>query len=714
MASQRESLIYQQIDDILGQTMSRGPGTPPTMLTVREVLRRHLRMIVAAVIICVVAATFYLLFTVRIYRATAQLTAEPATAPQADAGSDLPLSGNFLNTQRERIASRSILALALAEPRVQSLKTFQNIPNPLAALRDGLSIDIGRTDDVISVSFDTPYAEEAPLIANAIVDAYKQYQTQPARSNADDVLALYQEQVDKLHAQLDATTAKQQAMEQQYGMLSSSGDSANINLQRLGALSQELTTAQFDALKDKSDFEEASKALPKSPAGSSRGVGEVIVSVESEDALRAELTDLESRRAELRQRYLPNHPALVALNHQIDDINRSYAAAVERRWLLAQKRQQELQASFDAQQKQIIDLSGKTAEYQRLGADADQSRKSIDNLESRMQAIQITRESTRVDIDFFNPAVMAVQSHPHSPATLSMAVLLGMMLGIGAAMLRDWMDDGLRSPDDVRLATGLRVLGSVPQMPWVTSLTAAAQKTALDPSSDAAQAYRAIRSAMDSSAPKDRCRTIVLTSPQAGDGKSTSSANLAIALAQTGRRVLLIDAVLREPMLHTVFGVSSDAGLSTLLGGQLNTTERAVRKTSVNGLWLLPAGRTPADSTELLNTPAFPELLEQLADQFDHILIDAPALSVLPDARIIAACCDLTLLVLRADTATRRASTQARDGLVGVGAHILGLILTRVPRESGELPKHPDGHRSRGLSGIDPEEDILDISATPT
>jgi capsular exopolysaccharide synthesis family protein len=684
------------------------------MHTVREVLRRQRWTVAAMVGICVVVAIFYLLFTTPLYRATAQLTAEPAGARQTDSGSDVPESGNFLNTQRERIVSRSILALALAEPDVQSLKTFQHLPNPLSTMRDALTIEIGRTDDVISVSFDTPYADEAPRIANAIVDAYKQYQTQPARSNADDVLALYQGQVDKLHSQLDATTAKQQAMEQQYGILSSTGDSTNINLQRLGALSQELTAAQFDTLKAKSDFEEASKALPKTPTGAGKNVGEVIVSVESEETLRAELTDLESRRAELRQRYLPNHPAILALDQQIDDINRSYAAAVERRWLLAQKRQQELQASFDAQQKLIIDLSAKTAEYERLGTDADQIRKSIDNLESRMQAIQITRESTGVNIDFFNPAATAVQSHPHAPTTLSMAVLLGVMLGIGAAMAREWVDDGLRTPDDVRAATGLRVLGSVPQMPWVTSLSAAAQKTALDPSSDAALAYRAIRSAMDSSAPKDRCRTIVLTSPSAGDGKSTSAANLAIAIAQTGRRVLLIDAVLRDPMLHTVFGLSPDIGLSTLLGGQLTAPEKAIRKTTVNGLWLLPAGRTPADSTELLNTPAFPELLEQLADQFDHILIDAPAFTGPTDARIIAACCDLTLLIVRADTATRRASTQARDGLVGVGAHILGLILTRVPRDAGENPNHPDGHRSRGFTDIDPEEDILDISAAPT
>jgi succinoglycan biosynthesis transport protein ExoP len=399
----------------------------------------------------------------------------------------------------------------------------------------------------------------------------------------------------------------------------------------------------------------------------------------------------------MRQLYLPHNPALQAIGQQIQQVNREYVGALEQHWLLAQKREQDMQDAFDAQQKRVIQISAETAEYERFGGDADRVRKSIDNLESRMQAIQVTRETDSVAVDLLDPAETAILSHPRPISTLSTTLLLGLMLGVGGALFREWMDDRMRSAGDVRSATGLRILGRVPSMPWVLNLSVAAQKVALDPA-----------------APRERCRTILITSAGSTDGKTTSAANLAIAMAQTGKRVLLVDAVLRDPMVHVVFGVSPNSGLSTLLGSQTMAPEKTIRKTVINGLWVLPAGLTPHSPTELLNGPALASLLDDLADKYDHVIIDAPPLSDLPDARIIAASCDLTLLVVRADTATRRQTLLARDGLMGVGAHILGLILTRAPREPDETTAIPATHRKRPILDDPSEEDAIDISTGPT
>jgi succinoglycan biosynthesis transport protein ExoP len=700
--------------------MARVPSARETFDSIRQILRRQYTVIFTVTALCFVVAIIYLLMATRLYRATASLTAESSAVRQTGSAIDMAQSGNFLRTQAERIASRSILALALANPDIKDLKTFRNSSNRLTAIRDGLTIDVGRVNDVISVSFDSRYPEEAPLIANAVVQAYKQYQTEPVHSTTDDVLSVYQTQIDAYHKELDATTARMAAMEQQYGVLASTGDSSgNVNLQRLSTLSQELTTAQLETVKAKSDFDEASKTLPKQlpdPQASEKSTSPrpLIVSAEQEAALRSELIDLESRQQAMRQLYLPHHPALQAIGQQIQQVNREYVGALEQHWLLAQKREQDMQDAFDAQQKRVIQISAETAEYERFGGDADRVRKSIDNLESRMQAIQVTRETDSVAVDLLDPAETAILSHPRPISTLSTTLLLGLMLGVGGALFREWMDDRMRSAGDVRSATGLRILGRVPSMPWVLNLSVAAQKVALDPASDVAEAYRAIRAAVDSAAPRERCRTILITSAGSTDGKTTSAANLAIAMAQTGKRVLLVDAVLRDPMVHVVFGVSPNSGLSTLLGSQTMAPEKTIRKTVINGLWVLPAGLTPHSPTELLNGPALASLLDDLADKYDHVIIDAPPLSDLPDARIIAASCDLTLLVVRADTATRRQTLLARDGLMGVGAHILGLILTRAPREPDETTAIPATHRKRPILDDPSEEDAIDISTGPT
>jgi succinoglycan biosynthesis transport protein ExoP len=687
----------------------------------RQVLGRQRKVVLGVTGACLLLAVIYLLTATRLYRATARITADSVGTHQSGAPADMSPSGNFLRTQAERIASRSILALALSNPDVKDLKTFANVPNRLNAIRDGLTIDIGRLNDVISVSFDTRYPEEAPIIANAIVDAFKRYQTEPAHSGSADVAAVYQAQDDKYHQELDATTAKMTAMEQQYGVLSSPTDASDsISMKRLATLTQALTTAQLDTLKAKSEFEAASRSLPKQLpdaqiSGKATSPRPVVVSADQEVLLQSQLIELQARQEAMRQLYLPNHPALQEMAQQIDQVSREYAGAVEQRWLLDQNREQELQTQVDAQQKQIVLLSAKTAEYQRLGGDVDHLRKLIDNLESRMQAIEATREADAVDVEILDPAEATVQSHPRPFAALSAGLLLGLALGVGAGLYREWADDGMRTISDVRAATGLSVLGSVPQMPWVMNLSVAAQKVAVDPSSEVADAYRAIRSAIQSSAPRDRCRTILITSPDVGDGKTTSAANVAIALAQSGKRILLVDAVLRDPMLHSIFSVSPNTGFGDLLDHRISVPEKTIRKTSVNGLWVLPAGLTPSSPSELLNSPALTELLDQLADKYDHVIIDAPPLAELPDARILAACCDLTVLVLRADTATRQQSIGARDSLLGVGAHILGLILARAPRETEEPVKvRTATERKQHLLSDHSDEDVVDVGANPS
>ncbi len=623
------------------------------------------------------------------------------------------------NSQRERITSRAILALALAHSDVKELKTFRHAANRLNVLREGLDVEVDKRDDVVSVSFDGPVAEDAPRIANAVVEAYQQYQSQPRHTTTADVLAMYQEQIARVQKDLDTTAAKMQDMEQHYGVLTAGEDSNSIANRRLTTLSQELTAAQFESLKAKSDYDEAKKSLAADAPGGASAAGEpLIVSTDQEETLRGEMVRLQSQLQELRQRYLPGHPGLRALERQIDQVNRSYAATIGRRFALAKARQEALRSAFDAQQKQLIDVSAKTAEYGRLAADSDRFRKSIGNIESRMQAIEVTREASSINIDFIEPASDAVRASPHYAGTLFMSLVLGLVTGVSAAFGREWIDDRLRSSEEIRAALDLPLLGIVPQMPSVLSATVAARKVALDPSSDVAEAYRGVRAAFDSMAPDDRCKTLVLAAPRSGEGTTTSAANLAIAMAQGGRRVLLVDGHLRDPMLHNVFGVRQHVGLSTVLGGQTSSVDKAIQSTGVSNLSVLPGGPPPRNSSDLLNSPAFPELLEQLAERYDLVIIDAPAVSDSADARIFAASCDLTVLVIRGDRATRRGTIVARDGLAGVGGHLLGVVVTHGSRGADAPAQAPYGYRRRartnhGADEMSVDEDHLDIGASP-
>ncbi len=263
---------------------------------------------------------------------------------------------------------------------------------------------------------------------------------------------------------------------------------------------------------------------------------------------------------------------------------------------------------------------------------------------------------------------------------MAMALVLGLMLGGGLALGRDWMDERLRSVEEISATVGAAVLGVVPHMFKKNSTPAQrGQQVHLEPQSAEAEAYRTIRTAIYFGVPSGQAKTLLITSPAPGDGKTTMVSNLAIAMAQAGQRTLILDGDFRNPNQHKIFEIESDGGLSNVLAGRGQLSD-FIQRTKVEGLEVLPCGPIPPNPSEMLNSQAFVNILEELSGKYDHVLIDSPPVMPVTDARILGAMTDVTLLVLRAEKSTRKAAEQSRDGLLSVGASILGVVVNDVPR----------------------------------
>jgi len=200
--------------------------------------------------------------------------------------------------------------------------------------------------------------------------------------------------------------------------------------------------------------------------------------------------------------------------------------------------------------------------------------------------------------------------------------------------------------------------------------------------SDVAEAYRTIRTAVYFGVPHGTAKTLLVTSPAPGDGKTTLASNLAIAMAQAGNKILLVDADFRKPMQHKIFELDKKIGLSTVLAGEADLAH-AIHKTEVNGLEVLPCGPIPANPSEILNSQMFADVLSELVGRYDHVVIDSPPVMPVTDSRILAASCDCTILALRAEKSTRKSAVYARDTLRSVGSRILGVVVNDVPRKKG-------------------------------
>src|SRR3954453_17756044 len=277
------------------------------------------------------------------------------------------------------------------------------------------------------------------------------------------------------------------------------------------------------------------------------------------------------------------------------------------------------------------------------------------------------------------PTVPGAPIKPVRNVMLFQGLIIGLLLGCGAALLRDWTDQSLRSAEDVTETLGCTLLGSVPHMSGPPNPMAQGRKVDFEPASDVAETYRTIRTAVFFGTPDRESRTILVTSPAPGDGKSTFASNLAIAMAQTGKRVLLVDADFRRPVQHRIFESRPGIGLSTVVAGH-EPLEKTIPTPATPALDIPPAGPQPSNPSEILNSQSFNEVLEELSVRYEHVVVDSPAVMAVADARILPAMCSFTILVLRAQSTTRKTAMHARRALQSVGAAILGVVVNDVPR----------------------------------
>ena len=398
----------------------------------------------------------------------------------------------------------------------------------------------------------------------------------------------------------------------------------------------------------------------------------------------------------MRQTVLPEHASIKALQLRIEDLKASireqakesfdaYLAAVEQRYATARQHEQELKELFDEQQKLALGLNTMNTEYAMLETETRRLERLCDLLDSRIKEVKITEDTGAMNITVLEAARPAfVPIKPNRPVLLFQALIAGFVLGGSIAYLRERMDHRLHTVEEVRTTLSLPILGAIPRMLGSDALPLRGQKVLAEPMSDVAEAYRTVRTAVFFGARGDKAKTLVVTSPAPGDGKSISASNLAIAMAQAGQRVLLIDADMRKPSQHKIFELEDDLGLTSVVTGKA-PFGKAVKLSSIAGLYVLPAGPIPRNPAEILTSAFFKQLIDKLRTKFDHIVIDSPPVGLVTDAGILGGLCDFTILVVRANKSTRWMSTHARNNLISVGAKILGVIANDVrSREGGE------------------------------
>lgn len=407
------------------------------------------------------------------------------------------------------------------------------------------------------------------------------------------------------------------------------------------------------------------------------------MSAEAMTLMKNEYLKLQSKEAELSRRYQAKHPAMIRVRQEMEQ--------------LAQTTAQEMKRQLHYERRQV-EGGSPTAEAM--------PKSLLERLKESSVMGSLRPNNIRVQDLAQAPTT---PSKPNKVLNLLLGLFLGLLGGIGMGALQELLDSSLKVPEDVEQDGRLVLLGYVPRMDGFhakakNKLQQRYQCVQLGPHSPAAEAYRALRTSLLYAAPHGNARAVVVTSPGAEEGKTTTVTNLGIALAQSGLKVLLVDADLRKGRLHNVFQLKCSPGLTEFLVGQASF-ETTVQPTGIAGLSVIASGVAPPNPAELLGSSQMRDFLKQATTAFDRVLLDSPPVIAVTDAAILAGMTETVVAVAQSGKTPRQAIHRLTAICQEVRAKVLGIVLNNVPKLDAPAyyrysayrytPPHGDGRSKR-------------------
>ena len=404
---------------------------------------------------------------------------------------------------------------------------------------------------------------------------------------------------------------------------------------------------------------------------------------------KAELAALQRQLAEAGEKFGEKHPEILRLRstiqiaqNKLDGEVGKIVQSIRNEYLAAEQQETSLSAALSQQKAEALSMNRTGIEYGVLEREAASNRQIFESLMQRTKETGISGELKTNNIRIVDPA-----ETPRAPSNIGsrnsfvVALLGGLMLGVGLAFLLEYLDNRIKSPDEIPTHLRIPFLGMVPALFGPDTQTLLLSNGA---PANFAESFRGLRTnLLFSSADDQGGRTIVVTSTAPSEGKTAVSTNLAVALAQAGTRVLLLDADMRKPRVHAVFDQPQRPGLSNVLVGDAKAQD-AVKQSRIPGLWLLTAGVCPPNPAELLQSKRFKDFMGSVSQHFDWIIIDTPPVMAVTDASIVGHWATGVLFVVGSQLTDRHAARKAVDQLRYAKATIVGGVLNRV-----DLQHHP-------------------------
>ncbi len=569
----------------------------------------------------------------------------------------------------------------------------------LATFKGGLHVSLIPNTRIIEIHYRSPDKTLAASVVNTLITTYieQNFKTRfESTMQASDWLS---KQLVDLEMKVQTSQEKLVQYQKQHEILGID-EKQNITTSKLDELNKELTAAESDRMQKESVYRLVQSSDPDTAAAAAVSTTNTGGSGASGlmERMREQQADLKIQVAQLSTQFGNAYPKVVQLNTQLKEVDAQLqtemtkvVSRVRSGYLAALQHETMLRRALDNQKQEANKLNESAIEYSLLKRDVESYRTLYEGLMEKLKEAGVTAGLRSNNIRSVDKArVPTYPSEPNVPRNLAFAVALGLSTGIGLAFLLEGIDNTVRTPEQAQAISALPSLGMIPlgSKSGIESaakrLTVASSREAVElvtqsrPQSQMAESYRALRTSLLLTSLGGPPKVILITSALPQEGKTTTSINTAIVLAQKGTRVLLIDADLRRPSIHKALGMGPKTGLSNVLTGNAILQQAVTRSSILPTLFVLTAGTPPPNPAELLASSNMKDILAELREQYDHIIVDTPPTLSVTDAVVMSTRADAVVLVIRSGQTTKQALRRARDLLMQVNARVAGVLLNAV------------------------------------
>src|SRR5579859_4039705 len=571
-------------------------------------------------------------------------------------------------------------------------------PPELGAFLGALSVKRVPTSRLLDVSFESTNPLLAAQTVNTHIKNFIEQNFQSRYEATTRASTWLTDQLNDWKIRVEKSEDARITYERQNQIWALDGDKQNVTTQRLADLNKELTEAQSERMRKQSLFEYAK-------AGEIDSVPQIRDNPAVQDLLRKR-AEVNSQYTDALNQYGPNFPKVQRLQSQLKELDaaadkekKGVLVRLESEYREVRQREELLSQALEQQKAQVNQMSERMVQYSILKREDEANKALYDGLLTKLKEAGISAGLRSSNIRVVDPAM--VPTYPARPAktrNIALSFLIGLVGGIGLALLREYMDNTVKSPDDVEALAHLPSLAVVPAFSQLNGNSNGTSGKLLKgastnghekrielvaqhlPKSQMSEAFRALRTALLLSQAGHPPQVILVTSALPREGKTTAAANLAVTLAQLGDRTLLVDADLRKPGVGRLLnlGTGKYAGLSSYLAGVSSLDLVTVPHPAIPNLAAIPTGPLPPNPADLLSSHKMADALAELRTKFKFIVIDSPPIMAATDAVILSVLVDGVLLVVRSGETPKEAFTRTRDLLNSVKCRMLGVVLNAV------------------------------------